>query len=71
MFPSGVKSFFLEKKITGKAKRITLGRFGEVTAEQARKEAAKLAGQIATGGDPVADKAQKKIESNRKSPTTF
>jgi integrase len=62
VFPSGVKSFFLEKKIHGRAKRITIGRFGELTVEQARKEAVKLAGQIATGGDPVADKAQSIIE---------
>lgn len=62
VFPSGAKSFFLEKRVMGKVKRITIGRFGEVTMEQARKEAVKLAGQIATGGDPVAEKAQKKLE---------
>ena len=63
VFPSGVKSFFLEKKIHGKVKRITIGRYGELTAEQARKEAVKLAGQIATGGDPVAERAQRKLET--------
>jgi integrase len=57
-----VKSFFLEKRVAGKVKRITIGRFGELTAEQARKEAVKLAGQIATGSDPVTEKAQKKLE---------
>lgn len=62
VFRTGVKSFFLEKKIHGRTRRITIGRFGELTVEQARKEAVKLAGRIATGGDPVADKAQKKIE---------
>jgi integrase len=59
---AGLKTFFLEKRVSGKVKRITIGRFGELTAEQARKQAVKLAGQIATGGDPVADKAQKKLE---------
>ena len=58
---SGAKSFIFQKRINGKEKRITIGRFGELTAEQARKEAVKLAGQIATGGDPVADRAQKKL----------
>ena len=61
--PTGAKSFIFQKRINGKEKRITIGRYGELTAEQARKEAVKLAGQIATGGDPVADKAQKKLES--------
>jgi integrase len=63
VFASGVKTFFLEKRIHGKVRRMTLGRHGELTAEQARKEAVKLAGRIATGGDPVADKARKKLES--------
>jgi integrase len=60
--PGGAKSFVFQKRINGKEKRITIGRFGELTAEQARKEAVKLAGQIATGGDPVAEKAHKKLE---------
>lgn len=59
---SGGKSFVLQKRINGKEKRITIGRYGELTAEQARKEAVKLAGQIATGGDPIAERAQKRLE---------
>ena len=38
---SGSKSFILEKRIDGKVKRITLGRYPELTVEQARKEAHK------------------------------
>ena len=48
VFPSGVKTFFLEKRVAGKGKRITIGRFGEeFTVEQARKEARKLSNTIA------------------------
>ena len=60
----GAKSFILEKRIEGKVKRITLGRYPELTVEQARKEAQKLLGKIAMGINPVAeDKAikQRKI----------
>lgn len=57
---AGVKSFIIEKLINGKVKRITLGKFGELTAEQARKEAQKLLGQIATGIDPLAKKQAEK-----------
>lgn len=60
---TGVKAFVFQRRINGKEKRITIGRYGELTAEQAKKEAKKLAGQIAAGGDPVAEKARKKIES--------
>lgn len=63
VFPSGAKTFFLEKKISGRSRRMSLGRFGEITVDQARKEAIKLAGHIVTGGDPVAEKAQRKMEA--------
>jgi len=53
---NGIKSFVLEKLIKGKVRRITLGRYGELTVEQARKEAQKLLGKIATGIDPIAEK---------------
>ncbi len=53
---TGAKSFILQKRIHGKDHRITLGRYGAVTVEQARKDAKIKAGLIASGGDPVADK---------------
>ena len=53
---SGIKSFVVEKLINHKVRRITLGRYGELTVEQARKEAQKLLGRIATGVDPIAEK---------------
>jgi integrase len=53
---SSVKSFVVEKLINRKVRRMTLGRYGELTTEQARKEAQKLLGKIATGIDPIAEK---------------
>lgn len=53
---SGVKSFVVEKLVNGKVRRMTIGRYGEITVEQARKEAQKLLGKIATGIDPRAEK---------------
>jgi integrase len=52
----GAKSFIVEKRIEGQVKRLTLGRYPELTVEQARKEAHKLLGKIASGGNPIADK---------------
>ncbi len=57
---AGAKSFVLEKLIQGKLRRLTIGRYGELTAEQARREAQNLLGQIATGRDPIAEKQAKK-----------
>jgi len=53
---SGAKSFVVEKIIGKKVRRITLGKYGALTAEAARKEAQKLLGQIASGKDPIAEK---------------
>jgi integrase len=60
---SGVKSFVVEKLIKGKVKRITLGRYGELTVEQARKQAHQLLGKIATGIDPLAERRAASLKS--------
>ena len=60
---TGAKSFIFQNRINGRDRRITIGRYGELTAEQAKREAKKLAGEIASGGDPVADKQRKKLEA--------
>jgi len=49
---TGTKSFTLYRKIDGKPERIPLGRFPEVTIEQARAKADKLNAQIAQGINP-------------------
>lgn len=58
----GSKSFILEKRIKGRVRRLTIGRYPGITAEQARKEAQKLLGHIITGRDPMAERAQAKIQ---------
>lgn len=60
---SGTKSFVVEKNIDNKVRRITLGKYGALTVEQARKEAQKIIGQIATGINPIAEKQALKINS--------
>ena len=52
----GAKSFILEKRVNGRVRRMTLGRYPGITAEQARREAQKLLGQIITGHDPKAER---------------
>jgi hypothetical protein len=57
----GVKTFVLQRRVNGKERRITIGRLGPLTAEQARREATKLLGSIATGRDPVAERKQAEL----------
>lgn len=59
---SNVRSFILQRRIKGRDRRITIGRYPGVSPEIARKEAQKLLGQIAGGGDPVAERARHKLE---------
>jgi integrase len=49
---SGAKSFVLERRIRGRNRRLTLGRYPDLTVEQARQEAQKVLGKIAIGIDP-------------------
>ncbi|HVV69024.1 MAG TPA: integrase family protein [Gammaproteobacteria bacterium] len=58
----GTKAFFVEKLVQGKLRRITLGRYPELTAEQARREGQKLLGKIATGIDPIAEKKEARVK---------
>ena len=53
---NGAKAFILEKRINGRVRRQTIGRYPDLTVEQARKQAQVLLGQIAQGIDPVAEK---------------
>ncbi len=52
----GAKPLVTEKRIEGQVKRLTPGRYLELTVEQARKEAHKLLGKIASVGNSIADK---------------
>ena len=49
----GQKSFILEKRIHGRMRRLTIGPYGPLTLDQARKLAAAHVGAIAQGEDPA------------------
>ena len=52
----GTKSFIFEKRVNGQVRRITIGKYGALTVDQAKKRAIQLAGQIVSGFDPIAEK---------------
>jgi len=57
---NGVLSFIVQKRINGKDKRKTIGRYGVLTPEQARKLATTFLGEVAMGIDPIAREAKEK-----------
>jgi len=58
------KTFVLEREINGRVRRMTLGRYGPLTVEQARDLAKQKIGEIAGGHDPADDR-----QARRKSAT--
>jgi integrase len=59
---AGAMSYFIEKRINGKNKRITIGRHGPITPLQARQQGQKLLGDITLGKDPLAEKRNKLVK---------
>jgi integrase len=58
----GTKTFYIIRKINNKTERIKIGRFPDVTIEQARRECAKLNQQIELGINPNEAKRKKQNE---------
>jgi integrase len=59
--PKGAKVFVYQYRLGGRGspvRRYTIGRLGPITAEQARREAEKLALKVAQGVDPQREKAE-------------
>jgi integrase len=64
IYPSGRRTYCLYRRVNGAPKRIRIGDYKAITIENARREATRLNGLIATGDDPQ----EKKIKE-RKEPT--
>lgn len=51
--PGGTRTFFYQGRLNGKTKKITVGKLGKITAEQARKKAREYEAQLTLGNDPT------------------
>jgi integrase len=61
--PSGARSYIVQyRNAGGQSKRLTLGRVGVLTPEEARREARKALATVAKGGDPAADRRAKRAD---------
>ena len=52
----GTKSFFVESRVKGRVRRVSIGKYGHLTPVQARAKAQELLGTIVLGGDPAEEK---------------
>jgi integrase len=57
------KTWCVQQRIGNKTKRVVLGKYPTMTAEQARSEAKKVIGKLASGIDPVKEKREKNIKA--------
>ncbi len=53
VYPSGSKHYIVQTRARGTAKRLTVGRHGVITPEEARRRAALIIARIKAGEDPV------------------
>lgn len=65
---TGARSFYLYRKVNGRPRRVRIGGYPETTPEAARKIVQKLAGEIADGRDPNAERRQRR-QPDRADPT--
>lgn len=65
---SGIKSYILNYRLKGRQRKYTIGRHGDLTADQARQEALRLRSLVTSGTDP---QAEKHIESQTPSLAKF
>jgi integrase len=58
--PGGTKTYVLQYRTTSRQRRMTIGRVGPVTPDEARKAALKLLARVAQGGDPSGERANER-----------
>jgi len=60
---TGAISFAVVKRVDEKLRRVTIGKWPEVSIAKAREDAIKILDEIRKGNDPVAEKRKKKLAS--------
>lgn len=64
IMPSGAKTYQAQYRRGGRTRRVSVGRHGKITVDEARKLAKEIMGQVAKGENPAED-----ISQHRKAPT--
>ena len=53
VYPSGAKVYVVQTRCAARSKRVTVGRHGDVSPDQARKEAVRIIARIKSGEEPI------------------
>ncbi len=53
VYPSGSKIYIAQTRVKGRSRRVTVGRHGVITADQARQRAAQIITRVKAGEDPI------------------
>lgn len=64
IMPSGAKTYQAQYRKGGRTRRVSVGRHGKITVDEARKLAKEIMGQVAKGENPAEE-----ISQHRKAPT--
>src|SRR5215472_8631358 len=57
--PTGVRSFMVQyRNSSGVSRRVTAGRFGVLTVDEARKLGKRILAEVTKGGDPAAQRSE-------------
>ena len=64
VMPSGAKTYQAQYRKGGRTRRVSIGRHGKITVDEARKLAKEIMGQVAKGENPAEE-----ISQHRKAPT--
>jgi integrase len=54
------RTFFIQREVNGRPRRVTIGRFGDLNADEARKRAQEIVAKMLSGIDPNAEKRRNK-----------
>lgn len=60
---AGARSYIAEARVNGKTRRVTIGKHGTFTADEARQIAKGKLGDMARNIDPTAERRRRKVES--------
>ena len=63
VYPSGSKVYLVQTRAGGKSRRLTVGRHGLISAEQARRKAAQLIADIKAGNEPAAANGAARLDA--------
>ena len=62
VYPSGVKAYVVQSRERGRSRRITVGRHGALSADDARRRAARIIARIKMWDEPVPSSSTARAE---------